>query len=202
MNGDGLPDIARLRSGQLLYWPGRGNGSWGVGDRDACPAGGFAIDRHVTVGNAPRFGTADAGRLLLADVNGDALSDLVEVRATDVDVYINDNGTSFAHRRTLTDTPFAPVTGVGTVRIVDVNGTGTSDLLWGRARKYEMIDLAGGVRPHLLTRIENGFGQSIDLEYDSIPGLMKRAAQAGQPWSRSAPVNAQVLTRSVVRDNL
>src|SRR5690606_14053188 len=29
MNGDGIVDIVRVRRGEILYWPGRGNGYWG-----------------------------------------------------------------------------------------------------------------------------------------------------------------------------
>src|SRR5690606_21793523 len=41
MNGDGIVDIVRVRRGDIRYWPGRGNGFWGTGRRDDCPAGGF-----------------------------------------------------------------------------------------------------------------------------------------------------------------
>ena len=41
MNGDGIADIVRVRNGDISYWPGRGNGFWGTGERDDCPAGTF-----------------------------------------------------------------------------------------------------------------------------------------------------------------
>ncbi len=39
MNGDGIQDIVRVRRGDLRYGPGRGNGFWGTGNLDDCPAG-------------------------------------------------------------------------------------------------------------------------------------------------------------------
>jgi hypothetical protein len=39
MNGDGLPDIVRVRPSDVRYWPGRGNGFWGTGASSDCPRG-------------------------------------------------------------------------------------------------------------------------------------------------------------------
>ena len=51
------------------------------------------------------------------------------------------------------------------VRLADVNGSGTPDILWGDAGKYRYIDLAGGTRPWLLTTVKNGLGKTTTLEY-------------------------------------
>jgi hypothetical protein len=52
LNGDGLSDIARVRSGQILYWPGRGTGYWGTGARQGCRAGELATNRHIEMTGA------------------------------------------------------------------------------------------------------------------------------------------------------
>jgi RHS repeat-associated protein len=201
LNGDGLPDLARVRSGQLLYWPGRGNGFFGTGDRDDCAAGSFAEDRHVQMLNPPRFGEAQPGRLLLSDINGDGLSDLVEVRSEGVDIYLNDNGDSWTARHTIANTPFLPASS-SYVRLTDINGSGTPDILWGRAQEYRYIDLTGGVTPHLLTRVHNGLGKTLELEYQSSTEHMLAAQAAGSSWSSRAPLSIPLLVRSTVRDNL
>ncbi|MDH5676854.1 MAG: M15 family metallopeptidase [Myxococcales bacterium] len=201
MNGDGLADIVRLRDGQVIYWPGRGNGFWGTGDRDDCLGGDFATDRHLTLENAPYFGTADAGSLLLADVNGDGLSDLVEVRNKGVDIYLNDNGQRFTDRHIIAETP---VRGSASsyVRLTDVDGSGSLDILWGQAYDYQYIDLTGGITPKLLSRVHNGLGKTLELEYESSAELMRQAAEAGKPWQKFAPTVTPVVVRSTVRDNL
>lgn len=201
MNGDGLADIVRLRSGQILYWPGRGNGFFGTGVRDDCGAGTFGTKRHVEVQNAPQFGTTDPGTLLLNDVNADGFADLVEIRNDGVDVYLNDGGTSFTSRHTIEDTPIRPP-GSNFVRLTDIDGSGTPDILWGEAYNYTYIDLTGGVIPYLLVRIRNGLGASTDLRYETSTDVMLEADAAGNGWKSRAPTVTPVLVQSTIRDNL
>lgn len=201
MNGDGLPDIVRLRAGQVLYWPGRGNGYWGTGERDDCRAGTFAQDHHILVANPPQFGTTINGGLELGDVNADGLADLVEFRTNAVDIYVNEDGERFADRVTLTNVPFKPSTS-RYVQITDIDGSGTPDLLWGRAYEYRYLDLTGGVRPYLLTRVENGLGKVTELDYSSSTELMLAARKAASPWKRDLPLTTPVVIRSTVRDQL
>lgn len=202
MNGDGLPDIVRIRSGQIFYWPGRGNGTWGTGDRGDCKAGEFGQDRHVEMALAPRFGTTSGGPLLLNDINGDGLADLVEVRANAVDVYLNDNGVGWTTRVTLDDVPFLPGTAGGRVRLSDIDGSGTPDILWGEAYNYRFIDLTGGVTPYVLSAVHNGLGRTTELKYASSTELRLADEHVGNSWSSVAPSVMQVVTSSTVRDNL
>jgi RHS repeat-associated protein len=201
VNGDGLPDIVRIRDGQVLYWPGRGNGFWGTGARDDCLGAGFAQDRHILMANPPRFGVTQPGTLLLGDINGDGLADLVEIRARDVDIYLNDNGVGWTARHTIRNTPFRP-SASNYVRITDVDGSGSPDILWGRGHEYQYIDLTGGVVPSVLVRAHNGLGMTTDLEYRSSAHLMLEAEAAGAPWQSVAPTVANVLVRTTIRDNL
>lgn len=70
MTGDGLHDILLIHDGRIEYWPYRGYGRWG---------------RRVTMRNSPRFEDAeffsgigfDPKRLLIGDVDGDGVADLV-----------------------------------------------------------------------------------------------------------------------------
>jgi RHS repeat-associated protein len=202
MNGDGLPDIVRMRPGEVLYWPGRGNGFWGTGARDDCSGGSFAVDRHVTMFSAPQFGIADPGALFLGDVNGDGLADLVEVRTDAVDLYLNDSGLGWTTRHTIEHTP-ARSNGSSYARITDIDGSGSADVLWGHGYEYKYIDLTGGVVPYLLRKIRNGLGSTTELEYASSASLMRGAAKSGSPWAEPlAPAVTPVLVRSTVRDNL
>ncbi len=201
MNGDGLPDFVRVRSGQVFYWPGRGNGFWGTGERDDCPGGGFGQNRHVTMENAPNFGVVASGNLELADVNGDGLSDLVEVRFDAVDVYLNVDGNGWTDRQILSKVPIKPNSS-NFVRFADMDGSGTVDIVWGQGYDYRYIDLAGGVRPKILIETANGLGKTTELEYSTSTKLMLDAAANGTPWATTMPLSVPVVVRTKVRDNL
>ncbi|MCW5809571.1 MAG: VCBS repeat-containing protein [Labilithrix sp.] len=201
MNGDGLPDIVRVRHGDIRYWPGRGNGFWGTGDPAECPAGSFGQEQHVAMANTPRVAMFGDGPFLLGDVNGDGLADFVRVRFNAIDVYLNVDGMGWTERHVIANAP--PNSAItNRVRLADVNGSGTPDILWGDGRAYRYIDLAGGVRPWVLTRIDNGLGASTELQYTTSVQEMLAAETAGQPWTSKAPTVAHVLSRVTHRDNL
>src|SRR5439155_27315481 len=88
------------------------------------------------------------------------------------------------------------------VRLVDINGSGTPDILWGDGLNYRYIDLQGGKQPFLLARISNGLGKTTDIEYTTSTALMLAADASPQPWSSKMPVVAQVVSRVTVQDHL
>jgi RHS repeat-associated protein len=181
MNGDGMTDIVRVRRGDIRYWPGRGNGFWGTGRRDDCSAGTFGSERHLTMANAPQYSDIQGSTLRLSDVNGDGLDDLIQINFDSVDIYLNENGSSWTKRHILDGTP-RHAGFHNRVRILDVNGSGTADILWGEAKNYKYIDLSGGERPYILTSVENGLGKRTELEYSTSVAEMV-AAEAKGPCS-------------------
>src|SRR5207253_7590064 len=92
MNGDGLTDIVKTSPGRIEYWPGRGNGLWGTGHLDDCPAGAFGTNRQVVMSSSPHYSDPNGSALRLDDVNGDGLDDLVQVRFQEVDIWLNVDG--------------------------------------------------------------------------------------------------------------
>ncbi len=200
MNGDGLADIVKLQKGNIQYWPGRGNGLWGTGALDDCPGGTFGKSRDVAMDSSPSF-SGDVSGLRLDDVNGDGLDDLVQVRFTDVDVWLNVDGTGWTDRHVLASTPPAPGF-TNRVRLVDINGSGTRDILWGDGGNYRYIDLQGGKRPWILTSVANGLGKTTELEYASSTELMLAAKKAGKAWSSTTPMPLHVVVRETEKDNL
>lgn len=201
MNGDGLPDIVRVRHGDIRYWPGRGNGYWGTGDRAGCTAGSFGQNQHVPMEKSPRVGLFGEEPTLLDDVNGDGLADLVKVRFNAVDIYLNVDGEGWTERHVIENAPPSS-TITNRVRLTDVNGSGTPDILWGDGYAYKYIDLAGGTRPWLLTKIENGLGVTTELEYTTSVEQMLAAEITGPAWTSKAPTVAHLLARVTRRDNL
>ena len=200
MNGDGLTDIARVRQGDIKYWPGRGDGTFGTGAL-ACAGGTFSSGTQVQMASSPQYTDPNGSALHLEDVNGDGLSDLVQVRFSSVDVWLNVDGGSWTDRRVLDKTPASP-SFQSRVRLVDMNGSGTRDILWGDGYGYKYIDLAGGKRPWLLNRIENGLGKSTDVEFTTSTAQMLAAEKAGIKWTSVAPMPLHMVARVTVRDNL
>jgi RHS repeat-associated protein len=207
MNGDGITDIVRLRKGDVRYWPGRGNGFWGTGKRDDCAAGKFGDERHLTMASSPQYSDIQGSSLRLDDVNGDGLSDLVQVRFNEIDIWLNVDGVGWTERHIIGGTPASPGY-ANRVRLVDVNGSGTPDILWGDAEDYRYIDLQGGGRPSLLTRIENGLGKSTDIEYStSVAEMLAAETETVSdddrgPWAKRMPITVHVVKRVTDRDNL
>ena len=201
MNGDGFPDIVRVRHGDIRYWPGRGNGFWGTGDPATCPAGTFGQDQQVPMWNSPQVGMFGDDPSLFDDINGDGLADFVKVRFNAIDIYLNVDGMGWTQRHVISNAP--PSSSIANrVRLADVNGSGTPDILWGDGYDYKFIDLAGGARPWVLTKVNNGLGATTEIEYTSSVEQMLSAAASGHPWETKAPAVAHVIARVTERDNL
>jgi RHS repeat-associated protein len=201
MNGDGLPDIVKLQKGKIEYWPGRGDGTWGTGDPAACKAGTFGSGTSIVMTMSPWFTDPTVGALRVDDVNGDGLDDLVQIRFTDVDVWLNIDGLGWTDRHVIKGTPASP-SYMSRTRLVDMNGSGTRDIVWGDGYNYRFIDLAGAKRPWVLTKVENGLGKTTELEYASSTQLMLAAEKAGDKWTKKAPIPLHVVVKETIRDNL
>jgi RHS repeat-associated protein len=201
MNGDGIPDIVRVRKGDIRYWPGRGNGFWGTGKRDDCPSGTFGSSRDITMASSPQYSDINGDSLRLDDVNGDGLTDLVQVRFTDVDVWLNVDGVGWTDRHIISGTPASP-SYASRVRLVDINGSGTRDILWGNGGSYQYMDLQGGERPWVLTHVDNGLGKTTDLQYSTSTTEMLAAEKAGSPWASRMPTVVHVVKSVTESDNL
>jgi RHS repeat-associated protein len=201
MNGDGLTDIVRVRDGEVLYWPGRGNGFWGTGSASGCAGGGlFAVDRSISMNTAPHFGSYDPGSLLMSDVDGDGLADMVVVRSQNLEVFLNDNGTGWTSVVRVENTPFRPANRTH-VRLTDIDGSGTPDLLWGLGGDYRYIDFSGGRVRDLLSKVTSGVGETLSIEYTTSANQMIAAAAAGKPWATFAPSSVPLLSRTTVSDH-
>ncbi|WP_394845130.1 hypothetical protein LZC95_49765 [Pendulispora brunnea] len=197
-NGDGLVDIVRVRNGNVIYWPGRGDGTWGTGDLSNCRDGFLGEDRLVAMSNSPLLPGADDALFQMSDVNGDGLSDVIYSAHDGVTVWLNMDGVSWSGARFVS----APPTSQVQSRMVDINGSGTADVVWPDAYHYRYIDLLGGSRPWLLTSVDNGLGKTTSIEYSTSTAEMLAALKAGAPWSQTSPTVSHVVKRMTMRDNL
>ena len=168
MNGDGLQDLVKMRRGRIVYWPGRGVTSegapvFGIGDRDC--ARGEGSGRAIVMATAPPELNPDLSGVFLADVNGDGASDVVQVRFREVDTWFNRAGEGFT-ARTIIASPMAPDF-APRIRFADIDGSGTTDLVYGNASNWLYLDLMGGQQPRLLRQVDNGLGATTTLTYGS-----------------------------------
>ena len=186
MNGDRLVDLVSLRPGSLVYWPNQGHGRWGG---------------SVLVAGAPDAGP-DHLRLQLADANGDGLADLALVIGGQVQIWLQDGSGRFASAIGVQNLP--PTDPARTfVRLADMNGSGTTDIVWNNAGSsiWRYLDLTGGVRPNLLVSVDNGLGRRIAIGYSSSGAMYQRTREAGgQAWTTRLPFPVQVVAHVTVQD--
>ncbi|MFA5186493.1 MAG: toxin TcdB middle/N-terminal domain-containing protein [Patescibacteria group bacterium] len=189
MNGDGLVDVAKLRSESLIYWPSKGYGSF---------------DGPVAVGGAPHV--EDESRLRLADINGDGLADVIYLGVGHVAFWLNLGDGTLGDQVTISGTPSVdPIS--TSIQLADMNGNGTTDIVWvdvsgGPDGAWQYLDLIGDTRAGLLNRIDNGIGKVVSIEYESSTSQMVRAAQVGEPWQGALPFPVSVVKEVRVDDSL
>ena len=200
VTGDGLQDILLINHRRVEYWPYRGYGRWG---------------RRVTMRNSPRFEDAvffpgtgfDPKRLLVGDVDGDGVADLVYVSPGHVTVWINRGGNAWSDPIVIRGTP--PVTDATAVRLADMLGTGTDGILWTYDlgafgdSTYKFLDLTGGVKPYLLDRMDNHMGAVTAVSYaPSTRSYLEDEANPATRWRTPLPFPVQVVARVEVIDQL
>ncbi|MCU0692414.1 MAG: FG-GAP-like repeat-containing protein, partial [Polyangiaceae bacterium] len=200
MNADGLVDIVNVKRNYIEYWPGRGDGRWGDGDLERCRPGKVQAAPSIVVSSVP-LTTADIGKAELADVSGDGLPDLVLPQGDGtISIWLNVDGRGWSPEVTISRA--VPAFWNAPLRIADIDGSGTPDLVWAAAGAYRYLDILGGKRPNVLRSISNGLGKTTEFEYVPSTREMQRAAQAGHPWTSRVPVVVPVVKRVTVSDNL
>lgn len=192
MSGDGLGDIVRLRNGDICYWPNLGYGRFGA---------------KVTMDHAPRFTDQerfDPRRIRLADIDGTGTADLLYVGDTGVLVSFNRSGNSWAEPHQLA--VFSSADDLSSVQVLDLLGSGTACLVWSSTLPSEQqaplryVDLMGGQKPHLLTRIRNNLGAERRLRYAPSTRFYLEDKQNGRPWITRLPYPVHVMERVEVFD--
>jgi len=200
MTGDSLQDILLIHNRRVEYWPYRGYGRWG---------------RRVTMRNSPRFEDAvffpgigfDPKRLLVGDVDGDGVADLVYVSSGHITVWINQDGNAWSDPIVIHGTP--PVTDATAVRLADMLGTGTEGILWTYDfgafpdSTYKFLDLTGAIKPYVLDRMDNHMGAVTQVSYAaSTRFYLEDDARPETRWRTPLPFPVQVVARVEVIDQI
>lgn len=186
MSGDGLQDIVLVYDRNVEFWPALGRGEWG---------------QRIHMRDSPRFPVGyDPERILLGDVDGDGLADLIYVDHDAVTLWINQCGNGWSDPITITGTP--PVTDFDAVQLADVLGSGIRGLLWsrdagsqGRAQML-FLDFSAATKPYLLNEVDNNMGAATNVEY--APSTRFYLADDDRPesrWQGTLPFPVQVVAR-------
>jgi RHS repeat-associated protein len=193
MSGDGLQDIVLIHDGNVEYWPNLGWGDWG---------------RRIHMHKSPRFPyNYDAKRILLGDVDGDGLADIIYVDDRQITLWINQSGNRWSDPIEIHGTP--PVSDVDSVRLADLQGSGISGVLWSADASHSarnqlhFLDLTGGGKPYLLREIDSHLGASTKVNYaSSTECYLEDELRAGTRWQTTLPFPVQVVKRVEVVDHL
>lgn len=193
MSGDGLQDIVLVYDGNVEYWPNLGRGNWG---------------RRIHMHDSPRFPYGyDPRRILIGDVDGDGLADLVYVDHCKVLLWINQSGNGWSDPVEIDGTP--PVSDLTAVRLVDLLGTGINGVLWStdangltRSRMF-FLDFTGGLKPYLLHEMNNHLGAVTRIGYaPSTRFYLEDQRRPETRWQTPLPFPVQVVACVEVIDEL
>ena len=194
MTGDGLTDIVRLRNGNVAYWPNLGHGRFGS---------------PVQMRTAPRLPDGfDPRRLLLGDVDGDGVADLVYVDHGRVLLWGNRSGNAWTPQPVVVSgTP--AVVDTDAVQLADLYGTGMAGLLWSRPTDgsgesgLRFLDFSGGHKPGLLDTMDNHLGARTTVQYGpSTEFFLCDDRNPATRWRTTLPFPVQVVARVDVVDEI
>ena len=118
-------------------------------------------------------------------------------------VWVNQAGNGFADPVTIRGTPRAAG---ASIRLADMAGTGTAGVLWTydrgavRGSSYKFLDLTGGTKPYLLSRIDNHAGAATTITYAPSTAYATADRAAGNPWLTTLPFPVHVVASTTVTD--
>jgi RHS repeat-associated protein len=193
-NGDGLPDLVRVLPAGVEVSAGLGYGYFAP--RILAPLPDFTL------------GINQAQEAGLEDITGDGLPDLVIERAEPgvMWYWVNRGDYAFQGRRKITGLPTS-FGATPSTRWADMNGNGTSDLVYAdrfstpAMRTIDIGEVIGCVpAPNMLTRVDNGFGAALLMEYTTSLSYQKADEAAGSPWPDPMPEIATVIASKTETD--
>lgn len=192
ISGDSLPDIARIRRGEVCYWPNLGYGRFGA---------------KVTMDHSPWFDRPDQfdqKRIRLADIDGSGTTDIIYLGREQVSIYFNESGNSWSEARHLA--AFPRVDNLAAVTAADLKGNGTACLVCSsfldsdKNLQMRYIDLMGGQKPHLLIKTVNNLGTETRVQYAPSTKFYLADKLAGKPWVTRLPFPVHCVEKVSVTD--
>ncbi|MDR2971032.1 MAG: hypothetical protein LBU83_03790 [Bacteroidales bacterium] len=198
MSGDGLTDIVRITNQGIVYWPNLGYGKFG---------------EKVIMGNPPLLDSTDqfdTRYVHLVDVDGTGTADLLYISKGKIRYCKNLSGNAWQEE------PLPAGLAVNAnqqtfVQTVDLLGNGTqcivvSSSLPAQDNKLRYWELTSGIKPFLLSEINNNMGGITKLHYcsstkfymqDKFESGKQKAEgrKANYPWITKLPFPVHVLEK-------
>ena len=196
LNGDRVPDIAQVLATEVIVTAGLGYGN-------------FADPISISIPDYSLDATQVA-QAKLTDITGDGLADLVIERAAPGELWywVNLGNYTFSTRKVITDMP-TDVSPTAVVRWADINGNGTTDLIYADSqytphiRAVEVGQLINGnLGPNLLLAASNGIGRVSLVGYASSTAYRLQDFAAGNAWTNPLPFPVQVVSAVTNLDSL
>src|SRR5579872_1899359 len=188
MSGDGLQDIVSLQSGNVCYWPYFGNGKWG---------------ERVEMQLSPQFpeGYRDE-RIHVVDMDGDGCVDVVYMDYDRTLIWLNQSGQRFSEP---VEIPVAPGNNTR-ILAADFFGDGRPGFVWSSTARsedsagYRFLRFDEGLKPYLMTAINNGMGGRFEMEYTTSTVMRLEDQQRGRNWLGELPFVVHVVRKIHERD--
>lgn len=175
MSGSGLPDIVRIRNGEVCYWPNLGYGRFGA---------------KVSMDKAPLFDHADTFNpafIKLADIDGSGTTDIIYLGKHTICIWFNYQGNQFAVTpKVITSIP--AINQLEKITVCDLLATGLSCIVWSsplprnQGSPLRYMDLMSSEKPHVLSSYKNNLGKEIYLTYKPSTRYYIEDKLAGTPW--------------------
>lgn len=185
LTGDGLPDVLITRGEELIWHPSLGEDGFGPAQRTA-----VGVDDE----RGPRVVfTGDAESILLADMSGDGLDDLVRVKVSEVCYWPNLGHGRFGPKVVMTTCPLG-VADVDfdprRVLLADIDGSGTADLLYlGTEGISVHVNRSGnGFAPPILLRAFGGVADPQHIAAVDLLGSGTACLVRSSPLPADAPL--------------
>ena len=199
MNGDRLEDIVLLKDGICLYYPSMGMGNWDAEQKMTNPPDS---DKTPGIYN-------DWAELMLIDLNGDGLTDILYAPdyAGYVMYWLNRDSRKFEGPFEVKNTPVK--LGDTDIQPADMNGNGTTDLLWNYPedsdinpnKTWQYLELCPDEKPYLLKTVKNGIGRTITFYYSTSVQEYIRDKETA-PWKTGVPHPVNILSAFDVEDGM
>lgn len=193
MSGSGLTDIARIRNGEVCYWPNVGYGKFGA---------------KVAMDNAPLFDQPDsfnASYLRLADIDGSGTTDIIYLGKNKFACWMNLSGNSFSTVPFEIDA-FPEIHNHSKITVTDLLGNGVACLVWSSNlpkdsnSSIKYVDLMNSRKPHIMVSYKNYLGKEVSLEYTASTKFYIEDKKAGTPWVTKLHFPVHCISQTETRD--
>ncbi len=194
MTGDGLPDQVRINNGRVEYFPNLGNGHFGAG---------VVMEEPPSIDFDDTF---DASRIRLYDLDGSGTSDIIYLGNGEIHYWYNASGNKFIEGGKITNLPY--IDNISSAVISDFLNDGTPCLVWSSSLNHlqystvQYLKLTNGVKPRLLTSLENSMGKEVKLTYNTSAAHYLRDKKSSRPWISKIPNHFTVVDKQEIIDHI